>query len=218
MIRTENLSRHFQLGEQVTALESVTVSIDAGEYVAITGPSGSGKSTFMGIVGCLDRPTHGKCWIDGVETSELGSDELAAIRNRKIGFVFQNFNLLGRLNARENIELPLMYAGVQRRTRREIADTALNMVGLADRGNHLPSQLSGGQQQRVAVARALACSPSIILADEPTGALDSKSADEMMRLFRKLNDFGKTIVVVTHDPQIAQHASRVIRFFDGRVS
>ena len=217
MIRTENLSRHFQLGEQVTALEGVTVSIDAGEYVAITGPSGSGKSTFMGIVGCLDRPTRGKCWIDGVETSELGSDDLAAIRNRKIGFVFQNFNLLDRLNARENIELPLMYAGVQRRTRREIADTALNMVGLADRGNHLPSQLSGGQQQRVAVARALACSPSIILADEPTGALDSKSANEMMTLFRKLNDFGKTIVVVTHDPQIAQHASRVIRFFDGRV-
>ena len=217
MIRTENLSRHFQLGEQVTALESVTVSIDAGEYVAITGPSGSGKSTFMGIVGCLDKPTHGKCWIDGVETSELGSDDLAAIRNRKIGFVFQNFNLLERLNARENIELPLMYAGVQRRTRREIADTALGMVGLADRGNHLPSQLSGGQQQRVAVARALACSPDIILADEPTGALDSKSADEMMTLFRKLNDLGKTIVVVTHDPQIAQHASRVIRFFDGRV-
>ena len=217
MIRTENLSRHFQLGEQVTALEGVTVSIDAGEYVAITGPSGSGKSTFMGIVGCLDRPTRGKCWIDGVEISELGSDDLAAIRNRKIGFVFQNFNLLDRLNARENIELPLMYAGVQRRTRREIADTALRMVGLADRRNHLPSQLSGGQQQRVAVARALACSPDIILADEPTGALDSRSANEMMTLFRKLNDYGKTIVVVTHDPQIAQHASRVIRFFDGRV-
>jgi putative ABC transport system ATP-binding protein len=217
VIRTENLSRHFQLGEQVTALEGVTVSIDAGEYVAITGPSGSGKSTFMGIVGCLDRPTRGMCWIDGVETSELGSDDLAAIRNRKIGFVFQNFNLLDRLNARENIELPLMYAGVPRRTRREIADAALDMVGLADRRNHLPSKLSGGQQQRVAVARALACSPSIILADEPTGALDSKCADEMMTLFRKLNDFGKTIVVVTHDPQIAQHASRVIRFFDGRV-
>ena len=217
MIRTENLSRHFQLGEKVTALEGVTVSIDAGEYVAITGPSGSGKSTFMGIVGCLDRPTRGKCWIDGVETSDLGSDDLAAIRNRKIGFVFQNFNLLDRLNARENIELPLMYAGVQRRARRKISDAALSMVGLTDRRNHLPSQLSGGQQQRVAVARALACSPSIILADEPTGALDSKSANEMMTLFRKLNDLGKTIVVVTHDPQIAQHASRVIRFFDGRV-
>ena len=217
MIRTENLSRHFQLGEKVTALEGVTVSIDAGEYVAITGPSGSGKSTFMGLVGCLDRPTHGKCWIDGVETSDLGSDDLAAIRNRKIGFVFQNFNLLDRLNARENIELPLMYAGVERQARRKVSDTALSMVGLADRSNHLPSQLSGGQQQRVAVARALACSPSIILADEPTGALDSKSANEMMTLFRKLNDYGKTIVVVTHDPKIAQHASRVIRFLDGRV-
>jgi putative ABC transport system ATP-binding protein len=217
VIRTEDLSRHFQLGETVTALDGVTVSIDAGEYVAITGPSGSGKSTFMGLIGCLDRPTRGKCWIDGVGTSDLGSDDLAIIRNRKIGFVFQNFNLLDRLNARENIELPLMYAGVQRQARRKIADTVLSIVGLADRRNHLPSQLSGGQQQRVAVARALACSPSIILADEPTGALDSRSANEMMTLFRKLNDYGKTIVVVTHDPQIAQHASRVIRFLDGRV-
>lgn len=217
MIRTENLTRHFQLGEQVTALEGVSVSIDDGEYVAITGPSGSGKSTFMGIVGCLDRPTHGRCWIDGVDTSDLASDDLAAIRNRKIGFVFQNFNLLERLNARENIELPLMYAGVRRRSRREIAETALRTVGLADRGDHLPSQLSGGQQQRVAVARALVCSPKIILADEPTGALDSKSASEMMTLFQRLNEYGKTIVVVTHDPQVARHASRVTRFFDGRV-
>jgi putative ABC transport system ATP-binding protein len=217
VIRTENLTRYFQLGGQVTALEGVTVSIGAGEYVAVVGPSGSGKSTFMGIVGCLDRPTRGRCWIDGVDTSELATDDLAAIRNRKIGFVFQNFNLLDRLTARENIELPLMYAGVRRRSRRGIADTALRMVDLADRGDHLPSQLSGGQQQRVAVARALVCSPKIILADEPTGALDSKSANEMMTLFRRLNEYGKTIVVVTHDPQIAQHASRVIRFFDGRV-
>ena len=217
MIRTENLTRHFQLGEQVTALEGVSVSIGDGEYVAVTGPSGSGKSTFMGIVGCLDRPTRGKCWIDGVDTSDLASDDLAAIRNRKIGFVFQSFNLLERLNARENIELPLMYAGVHRRVRRGIAETALRTVGLADRGGHLPSQLSGGQQQRVAVARALVCSPKIILADEPTGALDSKSASEMMALFRRLNEYGKTIVVVTHDPQVARHASRVIRFFDGRV-
>ena len=217
MIRTENLTRQFQLGAQVTALEGVTVSIDAGEYVAVTGPSGSGKSTFMGIVGCLDRPTRGKCWIDGVDTSGLASDDLAAIRNRKIGFVFQNFNLLERLNARENIELPLMYAGVHSRSRREIAETVLRTVGLANRGDHLPSQLSGGQQQRVAVARALVCSPKIILADEPTGALDSKSASEMMALFRQLNEYGKTIVIVTHDPQIAQHASRMIRFFDGKV-
>jgi putative ABC transport system ATP-binding protein len=217
MIRTENLTRHFQLGEQVTALEGVTVAIGAGEYVAVTGPSGSGKSTFMGIVGCLDKPTRGKCWIDGVETSDLASDDLAAIRNRKIGFVFQNFNLLDRLNARQNIELPLMYAGVHRRERQGIADTVLRIVGLADRGDHLPSQLSGGQQQRVAVARALVASPKIILADEPTGALDSKSANDLMMLFRRLNEFGKTIVVVTHDPQIARHASRVIRFLDGRV-
>jgi putative ABC transport system ATP-binding protein len=217
VIRTENLTRHFQLGEQVTALEDVTVSIEAGEYLAVTGPSGSGKSTFMGIVGCLDRPTRGKCWIDGVDTAGLASDDLAAIRNRKIGFVFQNFNLLERLNARENIELPLTYAGVHRRSRREIADTALRTVGLADRGDHLPSQLSGGQQQRVAVARALVCSPKIILADEPTGALDSKSAGEMMDLFQRLNEYGKTIVIVTHDPQVAQRASRVIRFLDGRV-
>jgi putative ABC transport system ATP-binding protein len=194
----------------------VTVSIDSGEYVAITGPSGSGKSTFMGIVGCLDRPTRGKCWIDGVETSDLASDDLAAVRNRKIGFVFQNFNLLDRLNARENIELPLIYAGVHRRTRREIAETLLRTVGLGGRGDHLPSQLSGGQQQRVAVARALVCSPEIILADEPTGALDSKSADDVMDLFRQLKEFGKTIVVVTHDPQIARRASRVIRFSDGK--
>jgi putative ABC transport system ATP-binding protein len=217
VIRTERLTRHFHLGEQVTALEDVTISIQPGEYVAVTGPSGSGKSTFMGLVGCLDRPTRGKCWIDGVETSELASDHLAEIRNRKIGFVFQNFNLLDRLNARQNIELPLMYAGVHRRSRREIADTVLRTVGLTDRGDHLPSQLSGGQQQRVAVARALVTSPKIILADEPTGALDSKSANEMMALFRQLNEFGKTIVVVTHDPEIARHASRVIRFLDGRV-
>jgi len=217
VIRTENLTRHFQLGEQVTALDGVTVSIGAGEYVAVTGPSGSGKSTFMGLVGCLDRPTLGRCWIDGVDVSDLASDDLATIRNRKIGFVFQNFNLLDRLNARENVELPLMYAGVRSRSRREIVDTVLRIVGLADRGDHLPSQLSGGQQQRVAVARSLVCSPKIILADEPTGALDSKTANEMMALFRKLNEYGKTIVIVTHDPQIAQHASRVIRFLDGRV-
>jgi putative ABC transport system ATP-binding protein len=217
VIRTGNLTRHFQLGGQVTALDGVTVSINAGEYVAVTGPSGSGKSTFMGIVGCLDRATSGKCSIDGVETSTLSPDDLAAIRNRKVGFVFQHFNLLDRLSARENIELPLMYAEVHPRNRRGIADTVLRTVGLADRGDHLPSQLSGGQQQRVAVARALVCSPKIILADEPTGALDSKSAGEMMTLFRRLNEFGKTIVVVTHDPEIARCASRVIRFLDGKV-
>ena len=198
MIRTENLSRHFQLGGQVTALDGVTISINAGEYVAVTGPSGSGKSTFMGIVGCLDRPTRGKCWIDGAEISDLSSDDLAAVRNRKIGFVFQNFSLLDRLNARENIELPLIYAGVHRSVRREIAETLLRTVGLEGRGDHLPSQLSGGQQQRVAVARALVCSPKIILADEPTGALDSKSADDViclggLRNLEKLSWSSRTI-------------------------
>ena len=217
MIRTEKLSRHFHLGETVTALEDVSVSIAAKEFLAVIGPSGSGKSTFMNLIGCLDRPTSGRCWVDGQEISSLSSDELAAIRNRKIGFVFQHFNLLDRLDARENIELPLMYAGVDRRSRREIAEVALSLVGLADRARHRPAQLSGGQQQRVAVARALACSPKIILADEPTGALDSKSSGELMELFHRLNEAGRTIVIVTHDAGIARQASRVIRFFDGRV-
>lgn len=217
MIRTENLTRRFQMGETVTAIRDVSISVEAGEFVAVIGPSGSGKSTLMSIVGCLDRPTSGRCWIDGQETSDLTSDQLAAIRNRKIGFVFQNFNLLDRLDARENIELPLLYAGVSKGTRAIIADSALRMVGLADRAEHRPLQLSGGQQQRVAVARALACSPKIILADEPTGALDSKSSGELMDLFQKLKEFGKTIVVVTHDTEIARRASRVIRFFDGSV-
>jgi putative ABC transport system ATP-binding protein len=217
VIRTEKLTRHFHLGETVTALEDVSVSIGHREFLGVIGPSGSGKSTFMNIIGCLDRPTSGRCWVDGQEISGLSSDDLAAIRNRKIGFIFQNFNLLDRLDARENIELPLMYAGVNRRSRREIAEVALRTVGLADRANHRPAQLSGGQQQRVAVARALACSPKIILADEPTGALDSKSSGELMDLFHGLNEAGRTIVVVTHDLEIARRASRVIRFLDGRV-
>ena len=217
MIRTQKLSRRFHLGETVAALEDVSVSIAAREFLAVIGPSGSSKSTFMNIIGCLDRPTSGRCWVDGQETSLLSSDDLAAIRNRKIGFVFQHFNLLDRLDARENIELPLMYAGVNRRSRREIAEVALRLVGLADRAKHRPAQLSGGQQQRVAVARALACSPKIILADEPTGALDSKSSGELMDLFHRLNEAGRTIVVVTHDAAIARRASRVIRFLDGRV-
>jgi putative ABC transport system ATP-binding protein len=217
VIRTEHLARRFHLGETVSAFEDVSVSIGSGEFLAVTGPSGSGKSTFMGVIGCFDRPTSGRCWVDGQETSGLSSDGLAAIRNQKIGFIFQNFNLLDRLDARENIELPLMYAGVNRRSRREIAEGALRMVGLADRAKHRPTQLSGGQQQRVAVARALACSPKIILADEPTGALDSKSSNELMDLFHTLNQDGRTIVVVTHDAEIARRASRVIRFLDGRV-
>ena len=217
MIRTEKLTRHFHLGETVAALDDVSVSIAPREFLAVIGPSGSGKSTFMNIIGCLDRPSSGKCWVDGQETSSLSSNDLAEIRNRKIGFVFQNFNLLDRLDARENVELPLMYAGVKRQSRREIAEAALRMVGLADRARHRPVQLSGGQQQRVAVARALACSPKIILADEPTGALDSKSSGELMDLFHGLNEDGRTIVIVTHDTGIAKRASRVIRFLDGRI-
>jgi len=217
MIRTERLTRYFRLGETLTALDDVSVSIAPCEFLAVIGPSGSGKSTFMNIIGCLDRPSRGKCWVDGQETSSLSSNDLAEIRNRKIGFVFQNFNLLDRLDARENVELPLIYAGVKRQSRREIAEAALGMVGLADRARHRPAQLSGGQQQRVAVARALACSPKIILADEPTGALDSKSSGELMDLFHGLNEDGRTIVVVTHDAGIAKRASRVIRFLDGRV-
>ena len=217
MIRTEKLTRRFHLGETVTALEDVSVSIAPRDFLAVIGPSGSGKSTFMNIIGCLDRPTSGKCWVDGQEISGLSSDDLAAIRNRKIGFIFQHFNLLDRLDARENIELPLMYAGVNKRSRREIAEIALRLVGLADRAKHRPAQLSGGQQQRVAVARALACSPKIILADEPTGALDSKSSGELMDLFYSLNEAGRTIIVITHDAKIARRASRVIRFLDGRV-
>jgi len=217
MIRTERLTRYFRLGETVTALDDVSVSISPCEFLAVIGPSGSGKSTFMNIIGCLDRPSSGKCWVDGQETSSLSSNDLAEIRKRKIGFIFQNFNLLDRLDARENVELPLIYAGVKRQSRREIAEAALGMVGLADRARHRPAQLSGGQQQRVAIARALACSPKIILADEPTGALDSKSSGELMDLFHGLNEDGRTIVVVTHDAEIAKRASRVIRFLDGRV-
>lgn len=217
MIRTENLSRYFQMGEKIAALQGVTIAIESGEFVAITGPSGSGKSTLMGLMGCLDRPTSGKCWVDGVETSQLAPDSLAAIRSRKIGFVFQNLNLLERLTARENVELPLMYADVQKKRRTTISSAALQLVGLVDRASHRPSELSGGQQQRVAVARALVCSPKIILADEPTGSLDSKSAAELMQLFRQLNEYGKTVVVITHDPEIAKSASRVIKILDGRV-
>jgi len=217
VIRAEGLTRHFHLGETVVALDDVSVAIAPGEFVAVTGPSGSGKSTFMNIIGCLDRPSSGKCWVDGEETSGLSSNDLAGIRNRKIGFVFQNFNLLDRLDARQNVELPLIYAGVRRQLRHQIAEAALAMVGLADRAGHRPAQLSGGQQQRVAVARALAGSPKLILADEPTGALDSRSAGELMDLFHRLNQDGRTIVIVTHDAGIASRMSRVIRFLDGKL-
>ncbi len=218
LIRTEKLTRLYRLGDEtVTALLDVTLSIEAGDFAAVMGPSGSGKSTFMNVVGCLDRPTSGRFWLDGEEVSALGPDALAAIRNRKIGFVFQQFNLLDRLDALSNVELPLIYAGVERGLRRERAAAALRRVGLADRIRHLPTQLSGGQQQRVAIARALVNQPKVLLADEPTGALDSRTSLELMGLLQALNREGATIVIVTHEPDIAAYASRLIRFLDGRV-
>lgn len=218
LIRTEKLTRLYRLGDEtVTALLDVTVTIETGDFVAVMGPSGSGKSTFMNVIGCLDRPTSGRYWFEGEEVSALGPDALAAIRNRKMGFVFQQFNLLDRLDALSNVELPLIYASVERNVRRERAAAALRRVGLGDRMRHLPTQLSGGQQQRVAIARALVNEPRVLLADEPTGALDSRTSLELMALLQGLNRDGTTIVIVTHEPDIATYASRLIRFLDGRV-
>ncbi len=218
LIRTEALARLYRLGEEtVTALDGVTLTIDSGAFVAVMGPSGSGKSTFMNLIGCLDRPTAGRYWLDGEEVSSLGPDALAAVRNRKIGFVFQQFNLLDRLDAMGNVELPLIYASVERRERDVRAAAALKRVGLGDRLHHRPTQLSGGQQQRVAIARALVNTPKVLLADEPTGALDSRTSLELMALLQALNAEGATIVIVTHEPDIATYAGRLIRFLDGRV-
>ncbi len=218
LIRTENLTRLYRLGEEtVTALLNVTLSIERGDFVAVMGPSGSGKSTFMNVIGCLDRPSSGRYWLDGEEVSGLGADALAAIRNLKIGFVFQQFNLLDRLDALSNVELPLIYANVERSKRRQLAAAALARVGLGERTMHRPTQLSGGQQQRVAIARALVNQPKVLLADEPTGALDSRTSLELMALLQALNRDGMTIVIVTHEPDIATYAARLIRFLDGRV-
>jgi len=201
----------------VHALAGVSIDIAEGEFVAVMGPSGSGKSTFMNLVGCLDRPTHGQYALGGQDVSTLDSDALAGMRNRSIGFVFQNFNLLARTPAIENVELPLVYAGVPAPERRARATEMLARVGLEGRVHHLPSQLSGGQQQRVAIARALVTRPLLILADEPTGALDSHTSLELMALFQELNRGGMTVVIVTHEPDIARFARRVLRFLDGRV-
>jgi putative ABC transport system ATP-binding protein len=218
VIVANDLTKVYQMGEvQVNALCGVSVHIRRGEVVSIMGPSGSGKSTLMNIIGCLDRPTAGEYYLDGELVSDLSDDQLAAVRNQKVGFVFQNFNLLSRSTALVNVELPLRYAGI-REGRREKAVQALEAVGLGDRVNHRPTELSGGQQQRVALARAIINNPAIIMADEPTGNLDSKSGEEIMRLLLGLNkEFGTTLIIVTHDPKIAEQTERVIRLYDGLV-
>jgi len=219
LIRVEHLVKTYYLGEiQVPALKGLDLSINPGEFVAIMGASGSGKSTFMNILGCLDRPTKGKYYFEGMDVSSLSRDELARIRNKKIGFVFQTFNLLTRTSALENVELPLFYNDTPARERRQRAMEALINVGLERREHHIPSQLSGGQQQRVAIARALINRPSLILADEPTGNLDSRTSLEIMGIFQKLNQGSRiTIVLVTHEPDIASYASRRVFFRDGKV-
>jgi putative ABC transport system ATP-binding protein len=218
MIEIENITKVYQMGEtEVRALDGVSLKIDNGEWAAITGPSGSGKSTLMAILGCLDSPTSGVYRLDGTDVAQMKDDQLAQVRNQKIGFVFQQFNLLARTSALENVELPLLYSGFNHR--REKAQAALAAVGLADRMKHHPNELSGGQQQRVAIARALVTEPSILLADEPTGNLDSKTGKEIMGLFRELHQTrGITVIFVTHDPTIAANAQRVIHISDGQIA
>jgi putative ABC transport system ATP-binding protein len=219
LIRLQNVVRRYQMGaETVHALRDLSLEIQRGEYVAIMGPSGSGKSTLMNLIGCLDTPTSGRYELNGANVGEMNDNQLAEVRNREIGFVFQTFNLLPRSNALHNVELPLIYAGMPAEERRKTALEAITQVGLADRMHHKPNELSGGQRQRVAVARALVNKPSILLADEPTGNLDSKTGAEIMALFGDLSRKGNTIIVVTHEEDIAKQARRVIRLRDGLVS
>ena len=218
MIQLSDITRTYHLGKQtVEALKGVSFSIEEGEYVAIMGPSGSGKSTMMNIIGCLDSPTSGTYMLNGSDVSSLGDAQLAAVRNKEIGFVFQSFNLLPRTDCLNNVALPLVYAGYSRRERNKKAMEALEKVGLADRSNHKPSELSGGQMQRVAIARALINAPSIVLADEPTGNLDTKTGEEIMSLFEELQSTGHTIILVTHEEDIAEMSHRIIRLRDGEL-
>jgi putative ABC transport system ATP-binding protein len=219
LIEMHELARVYQLGPQeIYALRGVDLVIQNGEYVAIMGPSGSGKSTLMNIIGCLDRPTSGRYLLDGIPVESMEDDELAAIRNKKIGFVFQTFNLLARTTALQNVELPLIYAKIPRAERRDMAEEALAAVGLQERMNHQPNELSGGQRQRVAIARALVNKPSLLLADEPTGNLDSQTGREILDLFRELHSRGNSIIMVTHEDDVAQEAKRIIHIRDGKVS
>ena len=218
LISMRNIWKTYQMGtEELHALRDVSFQVEKNEYLAIIGPSGSGKSTLMNLIGCLDSPTKGEYWINGNRVSEMTDDELARIRNKEVGFVFQTFNLLARATALHNVELPLIYAGMRAAERNEKARAALQSVELGDRVMHRPNELSGGQRQRVAIARALVNHPSILLADEPTGALDSKTSVEIMHLFEKLHEEGNTIILVTHEPEVAERAHRVITIRDGRI-
>lgn len=218
LIKVEDLCKIYNPGEnEVRALDHVSLEIKKGELVAIIGQSGSGKSTFMNMLGCLDVPTSGKYYLNGTDVSEMSDNELSEVRNREIGFIFQGFNLIANLNAIENVELPLIYRGIDRKTRHQLAINSLKMVGLEKRMDHKPSEMSGGQQQRVAIARAIAAQPPVILADEPTGNLDSASSREILRILKKMHKTGRTVILITHDNGIAAQARRVVRIMDGKI-